>query len=147
MMFWDSLTYLPDDILCKVDRASMSVGLESRLPFLGNKVVEAAWATPLNTKIQNQNTKIILKDILEKYLPKNLFDRPKMGFSIPIGAWFKNQLKEFVYDNLSKENLKKHNFLNQNIIDLTLSKHMDNNLDYQHKIWSVLMFQLWINEN
>ena len=80
MMFWDSLTYLPDDILCKVDRASMSVGLESRLPFLGNKVVEAAWSTPLKTKIQNQNTKIILKDILEKYLPKNLFDRPKMVF-------------------------------------------------------------------
>ena len=146
MMYWDSLTYLPDDILCKVDRASMSVGLESRLPFLGNNVVDAAWSTPLNMKIKNQNTKIILKEILSKYLPKELYNRPKMGFSIPIGAWFKGPLRDLVFDNLSKSNLQKHNILNSNTVDSVLSKHYNNNNNHQYKIWSLLIFQLWINK-
>ena len=147
MMFWDSQTYLPDDILCKVDRASMSVGLESRLPFLGNEVVDVAWSVPLNRKINNENTKIILREVLAQYLPDNLYNRSKMGFSIPIGDWFKNQLKELVYDNLSKSNLQKHNILNFKTIENTINDHMLNNYNNQHKLWSLLMFQLWLNNN
>ena len=146
MMYWDSLTYLPDDILCKVDRASMSVGLESRLPFLGNKVVDAAWSIPLIMKINNQDTKLILKKLLANHLPENLFLRPKMGFSVPIGSWFRNKLKDFVFDNLSKENLQKDNILNYNKVESTINNHIYSNHNNQHKIWSLLVFQLW-NKN
>ena len=111
MMFLDMITYLPDDIMCKVDRATMAFSLESRAPFLHQDVVEASYKIPTEYKIKNKNGKHILRNILYKYVPKDLIERPKQGFGIPLNEWIKGPLKNDFYETISDENLS-HNLIN-----------------------------------
>lgn len=146
MMNWDFLTYLPDDILVKVDRAAMSNSLETRVPLLDHRIIEFAHQLPFEYKIQKGKGKWILREVLYKYVPKELIERPKRGFGIPLDSWLRGPLKEWTYSVLSKENLEKHNLLNIRSIELKLEEHMSGKRNWQYLIWDVLMFQSWYNK-
>tara|TARA_Y100000590_G_scaffold469281_1_gene655937 strand:+ start:2726 stop:4696 length:1971 start_codon:yes stop_codon:yes gene_type:complete len=146
MMSIDYNTYLTDDILCKVDRSSMFYSLEARSPFLNKKLIEYMYSLPLNFKIKDNITKWSSKKILEKYLPKKLIYKSKQGFGVPLAEWFRKDLKDYVFDNLSKENCQKHNLFNYSIINKTLENHYKNNIDSEHKIWSLIQFNSWYNK-
>jgi asparagine synthase (glutamine-hydrolysing) len=146
MMNWDFLTYLPDDILVKVDRAAMSNSLETRVPLLDHRIIEFAHQLPFEFKIQKGKGKWILREVLYKYVPKELIERPKRGFGIPLDSWLRGPLKEWTYSVLSKENLEKHNLLNIRSIELKLDEHMSGKRNWQYLIWDVLMFQSWYNK-
>ncbi len=145
MMALDSLTYLPDDILTKVDRASMAVSIESRAPFLDPDIVKFAFNLPINTKIRNDETKWILRQILYKYVPKNLIDRPKMGFSIPIDDWLRGPLRDWANDLLAKEKLDSQGFFNSNYIHDIWLRHCKGE-QFGSRLWNILMFQNWLEE-
>lgn len=147
MMFKDSLTYLPDDILCKVDRAAMSNSLETRVPFLDHRVVEYAWSMPVKMKIRNNKGKWVLRQILNKYVPSDLIDRPKSGFAIPIGEWLRGPLKEWAEDLINENKIIKQGFLNHKNVSKIWELHMSGNADYTARIWSILMFQSWLEQN
>ena len=147
MMAIDSLTYLPDDILCKVDRAAMASSLETRAPFLDHKVIEAALKIPSEFKIQQGIGKIPLREILAKYLPTKLIDRPKSGFAIPIGEWLRGPLKEWAEELLDPRTLNAQGFLDVDIIQNTWKEHLSGKKDFTSKLWAVLMFQSWLKEN
>ena len=147
MMAIDSLTYLPDDILCKVDRAAMASSLETRAPFLDHKVIEAALKIPSEFKIQQGIGKIPLRKILAKYLPTKLIDRPKAGFAIPIGEWLRGPLKEWAEELLDPRTLNAQGFLDVDIIQNTWKEHLSGKKDFTSKLWAVLMFQSWLKEN
>jgi len=146
MMALDTLTYLPDDILVKVDRAAMANSLETRVPFLDHSIIEFAWSLPREMKITNGIGKNILREVLYKYVPKDLIERPKMGFAIPLDSWLRNELREWAEDLLSDESLNKHGLLNNEIIALRWKEHLGGGKNWQHHIWDVLMFQCWFNE-
>ena len=142
----DYQTYLPDDILQKVDRAGMSVSLEGREPFLDHRIIEWAAQLPLDYKIRNGEKKFIIKEIVDKYLPKTMMDRPKMGFGIPIDKWLKNDLKIFTDEYLSDEFIIKQKIFNLYTIQhLKTSFYTNGNVDPQ-KIWYLLMFQMWYKQ-
>jgi asparagine synthase (glutamine-hydrolysing) len=147
MMAWDLVTFLTDDILCKVDRASMSVGLETRVPMLDHRLVEFAWKLPLSMKIRNGESKWILKQLLYKYIPKELMDRPKTGFSIPLESWLKGPLREWAEDLFEERKLKDHNFIDANIIKLGWKDHLSGKKDWSKSLWNVLMFLSWQEGN
>ena len=147
MMFIDSQTYLTDDILCKVDRASMSRSLETRVPFLDKNVVEMAWRLPTSMKIRNNEGKWILKQILNKYVPKEYFDRPKMGFGIPLGDWLRDELREWAEDLLNKNNLESEGYFNANLVIKLWNEHQSKKRDWQSILWPILIFQSWKKEN
>lgn len=147
MMSVDFNTYLTDDILCKVDRSSMFFGLETRSPFLNKKLIEYVYNIPFKYKINDNITKWSAKKILEKYIPKNLIYKSKQGFGVPLSEWFRKELKDFVFDNLSKNNCNRHNFFNYKEIENTLENHYKNNIDSEHKIWSLIQFNSWYNNN
>ena len=147
MMISDFKSYLTDGIMCKVDRASMYNSLETRSPFLDKNVVNFAFSLPTDYKINNNNTKWILKEILSKYIPKKLFMRPKMGFGIPISKWLKNDLKDYMFDNLSINENKKHNLFNIDLINKTINDHLENKYNNEHKIWSLIQFNIWYSNN
>jgi len=144
MMEIDSMTYLPDDILCKVDRASMFSGLESRAPFLDHRVVEFAWSLPLNYKIKNGVGKSILRDVLYKYVPKELIDRPKAGFGVPISDWLRGPLKEWANDLLNEDRLRSEGFFHVEPIKKIWLEHQQGVRNCQYQLWPILMFQLWL---
>ena len=146
-MLSDFLTYLPDDILCKVDRASMYNSLEVRSPFLNKELIEYAYNLPMNYKMNGKGSKYILRNILKSYLPKKYFERPKQGFGIPLSEWIKNDMKEIISDSLSKNNCFKHGFFNYNTVEKTLSNHLNNKENNQHKIWSLFQFNQWYENN
>lgn len=143
ILFLDTLNYLPDDILTKVDRASMASSLEVRVPFLDHRIVEFAWSLPLNMKINNKNQKLILREILNKYVPKQFTNQPKMGFSIPINQWLNGPLKDWAEDLLSEKQLKEDGLLNYNFISKKWKEHSMGKRNWEYLIWSVLMFQSW----
>lgn len=144
MMFWDSLTYLPDDILCKVDRAAMSVSLETRAPFLDHRLIEHAWRLPHKFKMNDYEGKIILKKILDQYIPRRIMDRPKAGFGIPVGDWLRGPLKVWAEDLLSQEKIIQQGFFHYEPIYNTWTEHLSYSHDHTHKLWSILMFQAWL---
>jgi asparagine synthase (glutamine-hydrolysing) len=144
MMFIDSLYYLPDDILTKVDRASMGVGLEARIPMLDHKVVEFAWGLPFSMKSSGGQPKWLLKKLLYKYIPQNLVDRPKMGFGVPINIWLRGPLKEWAEDLLDESVIKADGFLNASIISQKWKEHLSGKCDWQYFLWNVLIFQSWL---
>ncbi len=147
MMYKDSLTYLPDDILCKVDRAAMSNSLETRVPFLDHRVVEYAWTMPFHMKIRDNKGKWALRQILYKYVPSDIIDRPKTGFSIPLGEWLRGPLREWAEDLLDETKIIEQGFINHKNVRKTWELHLSGTHDYTARIWSVLMFQSWLDSN
>ena len=144
MMYLDTQTYLSDDILCKVDRASMFNSLEVRCPFLDKEVVKIANQIPNGMKIKNKSGKFILKEILKKYVPEHLTNRPKKGFAIPLGNWLKHPLREWSEELLSTNKLKEQNYVNYKLVQTLWNDHKNNNVDNSSKLWPILMFQNWL---
>jgi asparagine synthase (glutamine-hydrolysing) len=144
MMYLDTLTYLPDDILCKVDRAAMACSLETRVPFLDHRVVELAWRLPLHMKIRKGVSKWALRQVLYKRVPKELIERPKAGFAIPIGQWLRGPLREWAEALLNPSRLKAEGYLHPEPITKVWQEHLSGHYDHTPKLWSVLMFQAWL---
>jgi len=145
-LFWDQMNYLPGDNLAKVDRASMAVSLETRLPLLSHEMIELSWRIPQAMKVKNGDSKWLLKQILFKYVPSHLVDRPKMGFSVPIASWLRNELREWAGDLLTSEELKNNRVLNQEQIYKAWTEHISGSKDHALRLWAVLMFLSWNNK-
>ena len=143
MMLWDYHRYMVDDILTKVDRATMSVGIEGREPLLDHRIAEFMAQVPFKYKYRDGDSKYLLKKVLERYIPKEMIYRPKMGFAIPIFEWFKGDLKELFEVNFTEEKLNKHKLLNNKYIEKEYNKFKNGKALNINKLWFILVFQLW----
>jgi asparagine synthase (glutamine-hydrolysing) len=140
----DMLGYLPGDILVKLDRASMATSLEARCPILDHRIVEFSWALPTTAKVRHGKGKWILRQVLERYLPRRLFDRPKQGFDVPVGAWLRGPLRSWADDLLCQQNLRKHSLLNAPLVERCWLEHLAGRRDHSRILWAVLMLQSWL---
>lgn len=144
MMAVDLVSYLPDDILVKVDRASMGVSLESRAPFLDHAVAEFAWALPLNAKVRGGQGKRILRTLLDRYVPRALVERPKMGFGVPLDRWLCGPLREWAAALLEPARLRREGYFRHAAVTLKWDEHQSGTRNWQYLLWDVLMFQAWL---
>jgi asparagine synthase (glutamine-hydrolysing) len=146
MQFLDMVTYLPDDILTKVDRASMSVGLEARVPLLDHRVVEKAWSLPKEMKLRNGEAKWALRQLLYKRVPRDLIDRPKMGFGVPLADWIRGPLRGWAENLLDRKRLESQGLFNADPIRERWEAHLSG-ANWGYPLWNVLMAQAWIDAN
>ena len=147
MMAYDLMTYLPTDILTKVDRAAMSVSLETRVPFLDPDVIEFSASLPIKFKINNGVTKWALREVLYKYVPKDLIERPKMGFGVPLAEWLRGPLKDWAESLLDEKRLHQEGFFNVEFVRSKWLEHLSGKQNWHHQLWNVLMFQAWLENN
>ena len=143
MMFLDTTHYLPGDILAKVDRAAMSVSLETRVPFLDPEVISFAWQLPMRMKLRAGAGKWVLRRVLERYVPKRLFERPKMGFGVPIDTWLRGPLRAWAEDLLNEDRLRSAGYLRPEPIRKAWNAHLSGAENLQYHLWGVLMFESW----
>jgi len=145
LMFLDGMSYLPDDILVKVDRAAMAVSLETRVPMLDPGVVEFAWRLPLSMKVRGPETKWILRQVLYKHVPPPLLDRPKAGFGVPVGAWVRGPLREWADGLLSAGRLEAEGFFAANRVRQEWESYLAGRSGWNDRLWGVLAFQMWLD--
>jgi asparagine synthase (glutamine-hydrolysing) len=143
MMQLDMLAYLPDDILTKVDRAAMAVSLESRAPLLDHRVVEFAWSMPFDLKLREGQSKWLLRQVLYKHVPRQLIERPKQGFEVPIGLWLRGSLKDWAAALLDRSRLRSEGFFDPDRVDRVWQDHLSGRCNHGLELWSVCMFQAW----
>jgi asparagine synthase (glutamine-hydrolysing) len=146
MMYLDQKTYLPDDILTKLDRASMAVSLEARVPLLDHRVVEFAWRVPSEFTYRNGQGKWLLRQVLYRYVPRKIMDRPKQGFGIPIKEWLCGHLRDWAEELLNEKRLHAEGFLDPAPIRRIWHDHVSGKKPWTHHLWAILMFQQWLQE-
>jgi len=144
MLLMDMQTYLPDDILTKVDRASMAVSLEARVPFLDHRLVEFAWGVPTEFKVRNGQGKFLLREVLHRYVPRELMERPKQGFGIPVAQWLRGPLRDWGEALLDSKRLHQEGYFNVDKVRSSWERHLSGRGHEEHNLWCALMFQAWL---